>query len=232
MFPPFAARGIRTTPGIPSNHVCTARCTATGTNTDPAAHSRVDKPQLWKAIEKQVGCRELEKMIFQLGGNANEVKPETGETPIEIAIKRRSHPSIVRLLLHAGAQVNKRVDRDGSSLLHLAAEKSTDPKVIEYLIRAGLKPSQRNSHMETPVHVAAKLNTNPQILETLLSRDSELVHKMDDEGQSALDASEKRNLNPDVSKKLVEKGGDTNLPSYDWSPIFAHSRFKWGDEFK
>lgn len=204
--------------------------TATVASAAPRIPCAAMRPTIWQAVEKGVGPKELERLIYVLGGSVNVCKPLTGETPVELAIKRQSPPLIVRLLLHAGAHISKRVDKDGSSLLHLAAEKSSDPKVIEMLMRAGLKPSHRNFRLETPVHVAARLNGNPKILETLLSRDPklDLVLTVNEMGQCPLDVAHSHN----VFGILERKGGASGLSTYDWSPIFPQSRFRWGSSLE
>lgn len=184
---------------------------------------------VWKAIEQQVRQRELENIIYHHGNCVNTPKPNTGETPLELAIKHDCNALTIKLLLHAGARVNNRVDREGSSLLHLAAARCSDHKVVKMLMNAGLKPSYRNFHLETPLHVAARENKNPKILETLMLKDNEgeLVHALDEHGQNALETCAAGG-NSNIANVLIKKGADYALTSYDWSPIYPTSRMKWG----
>jgi ankyrin repeat protein len=186
---------------------------------------------IWRAIEDGKTAAELEYLI-QCGGDVNQRKPITGETPIELAIKKHSKLSVMHALLQAGCELpTPRETPQGSTLLHLAASEATEPGVISLLVKAGLTPWHRNSNLETPIHVAARSNAVPEVLARLLNEDPHgpaTLQLLNDNGECPLCVSAVSNKNTQVRELLVKNGGDLNMASYDWSPLVPEMRLSWG----
>ena len=90
--------------------------------------------------------------IFQLPGKLNEVEPETGLTPLQIALNERQE-SIANTLVQHNCDINA-PDGDGKTLLHRSIEDG-DSFAATFLIKQGADVKATNNNNETMLHLTA-----------------------------------------------------------------------------
>jgi ankyrin repeat protein len=92
---------------------------------------------------------EMVSVLIQSGANVNESDPETGATPLHIAVFEEQ-PKIVELLLNNGASPQAQTC-DGSTPLHWIGTNDYD-LVSELLVNAGASLNVQNNEGWTPLH--------------------------------------------------------------------------------
>ena len=94
--------------------------------------------------------------LLERGVPINCVDPESGLTPLALAVRHNVMPA-VRILLVAGADVNARGPRDVTPL-HEACRlhREQNPELVAELLERGAEVDRRNEHGQTPLYLACE----------------------------------------------------------------------------
>jgi ankyrin repeat protein len=153
---------------------------------------------------------EVIELLINSGANVN-AKNTHGLTPLYFAVSSENENSfaIIKLLLEHGANIRTRDPLMRQSILHTAADSNCSSDVFELLIEYNAEVNSVDRFKQTPLMLAAESCADPEIIDILL--DSGADRDAWDNLARTASAYGKNNKNPEVLKRLMERGVLTPL---------------------
>ncbi len=141
-----------------------------------------------------------------------DVRNVDGQTPLFLAAKHNPEPSVLEALLERGADPYAYGENEMSAL-HRAAEYNKNPAVVELLLKHGLEINDVRDHpmlgRQSPLTLAV-LNS-AAVTELLLNNGAEINDR--ETSIPPLDQSMEWGGNFEITKLLLERGADVNIPT-------------------
>jgi len=147
------------------------------------------------------------------------------DTPLHVAARYGTNPSVVTALLAGGADVAARND-NYESPLQVAARYSTTPAVVTALLAGGADVAVRaGTNGYTPLHVAARHSTTPSIVTALLAGGADLAAQTGVDNDTPLHIAARYSTTPSVVTALLTGGADVAARNrIDYAPLHIAAR--------
>ena len=156
---------------------------------------------------------------LSVGANL-EARTERGLTPLHMAAKYSTAPSVIAVLLDAGANLEARTV-GGSTPLHLATR---FPSAVTTLVEAGADLEARSEGGFTPLHNAARFGATFSVVTAFLDAGADLEARTD-AGLTPLHLATRF---PSAVTTLLDAGADLKARDIDgWTPL--HQAVKDGE---
>nr|XP_046909522.1 uncharacterized protein LOC124490979 [Dermatophagoides farinae] len=151
-------------------------------------------------------CRELLKESAKEQINMH--KPETGETGIHIAIRKKD-TDMLRLMVDNGGDVDQQ-NKDGQTALHMAAIMG-DEGLIKFLHMVGAKPNIVDKQERTPLHLATE-NGHMKTVDFLTEKFRASVHERTKDGSTLMHLASAAG-HPGTAMVFMKKGVALHMPN-------------------
>ncbi|XP_027200011.2 LOW QUALITY PROTEIN: uncharacterized protein LOC113794122 [Dermatophagoides pteronyssinus] len=151
-------------------------------------------------------CRELLKELPKEQINTH--KPETGETAIHIAIRKKD-TDMLRLMVDNGGDVDQQ-NKDGHTALHMAAIMG-DEGLIKFLHMVGAKPNIVDKQERTPLHLATE-NGHMKTVDFLTEKFRASVHERTKDGSTLMHLASAAG-HPGTAMVFMKKGVALHMPN-------------------
>jgi len=167
---------------------------------------------------------EIIKALIDAGADVN-AKDNDDWTVLMRAAGNNENPEFIKVLVENGADVDAK-DNDGWTALMCAARYNKNPEIIKALIESGADITSKTNIGGTALHIAIAAEDSQthtitgssiEVIKELIN-DGADVNAENNYGETPLMYTAKYNMNPEITKVLIESGADVGAYS-DNNPL-------------